>query len=984
MKLISRVVLLLVFSLSACQQAVIPVTGDQGVNGEAVASVQSSDFISDFIEPERTTPEAASDLADPGRTPNEMAPDQVGLADTDTPSPFVPGQSTPVPTDEFTEDSWIQTDATVFLPFVSNVRPTPYIPPQGDNRWATVAGNAERTSWTPEEVSGQLTVDWYRPIEAYIPQNVQIIGSDGLVFISTARGLYALNATNGSEAWRFDTELPLGNSPTVANGVVYVGGYDRKLYALRVSDGVLLWAYSGAGAGYSTNPLVVDGRVILGNRDGAMYAIGAHGSANQGQLLWKYQTGGMIDLSAAYKDGVVYFASNDNYAYALRADNGSLVWRSDKLPGDGYHSYWPVIYQDKVIFSAASGYRTGYNPGTGSIKDPQGNDYGKIFDIERDDLYPGSPTGTMFGNPVSGQNWANGKTVLDASRLINYHEAKPWRRVLVVLNRSDGREYTFDSDRDGRAEYMPALFWGTHSGNRYPPIVGQDGIIYFSNPMNNNGIPQGRVMGWLPGYSMLSQVGGQGAIDEPQAISIGGSLIYRSLCCDRVGDWFSTTSNRSGNMWGYNNTLNQQAPGYDQMWYKEYMQLNDPVRLRGNYGNVNGIYHNHGDQNPPIPYNGRVYIHRSNAIIAFGPGSGPGRLPLLTIGSRADSQTALTTDQLRIRLESEVQKIMATGFLRPGYYNAGQYSNYSQFGSYFENPGDTLYTLSIAYPYLSTGMQNQVRGYLQTYFQTYFQNQMVARVGWATGEARESMPIPPEVEAAMNTFSASQASDSRFSWQYPPFNFYALWKYVQLVAPSEALSAYNLIVNRVQAPLPSAITNDFLNERPFELNAYIAGYIGFLRLQELANRTTQDADLRNRVQNELNRLQNLRSTNFNKDTPYVPGNGSYHLRTMNISRNFIFMTPELGDYLNQSIRSRVQTAIDEYSRIAPYWFVARFNAVPNEGVRHNLYDAPALFHARAYILKQSRAELTRYLDTPAFERGDLFYIQNLVASLQAP
>ncbi len=261
---------------------------------------------------------------------------------------------------------------------------------------------------------------------------------------------------------------------------------------------------------------------------------------------------------------------------------------------------------------------------------------------------------------------------------------------------------------------------------------------------------------------------------------------------------------------------------------------------------------------------------------------------------------------------------------------------------------------------------------------------MVARVGWATGEARESMPIPPEVEAAMNTFSASQASDSRFSWQYPPFNFYALWKYVQLVAPSEALSAYNLIVNRVQAPLPSAITNDFLNERPFELNAYIAGYIGFLRLQELANRTTQDADLRNRVQNELNRLQNLRSTNFNKDTPYVPGNGSYHLRTMNISRNFIFMTPELGDYLNQSIRSRVQTAIDEYSRIAPYWFVARFNAVPNEGVRHNLYDAPALFHARAYILKQSRAELTRYLDTPAFERGDLFYIQNLVASLQAP
>jgi hypothetical protein len=189
-----------------------------------------------------------------------------------------------------------------------------------------------------------------------------------------------------------------------------------------------------------------------------------------------------------------------------------------------------------------------------------------------------------------------------------------------MLNRSDGREYTFDSDRDGRAEYMPALFLGTHSGNRYPPIVGQDGLIYFSNPMNKSGIPQGRVMGWLPGYSMLSQVGGQGAVDEPQAISVGGDLIYRSLCCDRVGDWFSATSNQSGSMWSYDNALSEQAPGYDQMWYTNFLEPGDTVRLRGNYGNANGIYHNHGDQNPPVPYNGRVYIHRSNAVIAFGSG----------------------------------------------------------------------------------------------------------------------------------------------------------------------------------------------------------------------------------------------------------------------------------------------------------------------------------------------------------------------------
>jgi hypothetical protein len=50
----------------------------------------------------------------------------------------------------------------------------------------------------------------------------------------------------------------------------------------------------------------------------------------------------------------------------------------------------------------------------------------------------------------------------------------------------------------------------------------------------------------------------------------------------------------------------------------------------------------------------------------------------------------------------------------------------------------------------------------------------------------------------------------------------------------------------------------------------------------------------------------------------------------------------------------------------------------------NLYDYNAMFLAKAYILKQSRAELTKYLDAPAFQRGDLFYIQNLIAAIEAP
>jgi hypothetical protein len=68
--------------------------------------------------------------------------------------------------------------------------------------WPMVGADPQRTSRTADEVSGFLDVVWYRPIEAYIPQNSQIIASNGYLYISTARGLYALNPVNGDIAWR--------------------------------------------------------------------------------------------------------------------------------------------------------------------------------------------------------------------------------------------------------------------------------------------------------------------------------------------------------------------------------------------------------------------------------------------------------------------------------------------------------------------------------------------------------------------------------------------------------------------------------------------------------------------------------------------------------------------------------------------------------------------------------------------------------------
>ena len=867
----------------------------------------------------------------------------------------------------------------VFFPLVSR-------PPEQE--WAMVAANAERTSWTPQQVSGTLRVDWYRPIEAYIPQNVQIIASNNLLFISTAKGLYALSAVNGAVVWRYDTEMPLGNSPTVSNGIVYVGGYDRKLHALSALNGSHLWEFSGAQAGYDTNPLVIDGKVFIGNRDGYMYAIGAHNTPNQGQLLWRFKTGGPIHYSAAYKDGKLYFAADDNYAYALNAQDGTLVWRSEKMPGDGYHSYWPVIYQNYVIFTTAPAYRQGIEPGTRTISDDNGTPYGTMTKIQTDDLFPTEGEGTPIGPTVPDPGWAEGYPVIDGSRIAQYLENnpnphsnkhKPWRRNMIVLNLSTGNEYTYDWDRDGYPEYIPVAFWGTNTGNQYPPIVGSNNTLYFNNVYMKTSAGGGRVMGWRPDGPYMSVVGGQGAIAEPQAISAGGGLIYRSICCDRVGDWFSmNTSMRGGSAWSYN--LAGLAPGYDETWtiLPGWPRLNG--FYVGNTNSVNGIYHNHGVQNPIIPYKGRLYIHRSNTIIAFGSVSGPGKLPLLRINAAQGDSTQLSELELRARLEEEIQKMLTAGHLRPGYYGVNHFSLYFELADYYNNPGDTIYTLAKAYPYLSLTLQGQVRTYLKMEFNSYFDSEMYADIGWASGAAREWMPLPPEIQANLAEFPA-RSQGYGFSWNYPPHNFYAMWKYAEIF-PEDASLVYDLAKTKLQVPVPQPPSSTWFSERPFEYNAYIAGYIGFLNLQTLAGKTVTDGQLRTQVTNELNRLLSLRARTFNKDTPF--GEYFFYKKQLDIARNFMMLVPELGDYLNDNALTLVQTAMSEYEAVAPYWFVSRFDSSLGEGTLSHLYNVNAMFLAKAYILKESRAELTKHLDAPGFERGDLFYIQNIIAALEAP
>ncbi len=895
--------------------------------------------------------------------------------------------------------------------------PIPPPPPQSGSEWPMLAANVERTSWSPEEVRGYLNVEWYRPIEPYIPYKIQPIAANGKIFISTARGLYVFSYTNGDLLWVYPTELPLGHSPTIAtvNGkvVAFVGGYDRKIHAVDVNSGQPLAGYIPfeAGAGFETNPLVINNVIYAGNRDGYFYAL----DAINGSLLWKYKTDGPILFSAAYKNGIIYFASNDSHAYAISSSNGSLIWKSQKLPGSGFHSYWPVVYTERssgkeyVIFTSGENYRF------------------RLMNLvveESDTIYNGIPNGALIGSTSTSipGDWVPGTVAIDASILTDYFENQPYRRTVFVLDSSTGQEYTFDSDGDGKPEYAPFNWSGvTHSGTKYPPIVnGIDGVYYQATGYIAPGwISRGSTVGWKFGTQYISRVDGKDigfASDEPLAYSSGGRIIYTTLCCDREAGGSDVTipygqGNRYWGYYGYNLANNVLTPGYQQMYNDgddaAYNDENGMQIYSGKNYSKNGIYGKHGsNQSPPIPYQGRLYMLKGNALIAFSPtGTNPKTpLPLATIQNGQSNSTPPSAAEIAQRLETEIQKMLNAGPLRPGYHDSGFIDLYGNGGytdehtmgeifDYFQNPADTVYTLLLAYPYLSSSTQQQVKTYLQSNYGPgkKYDFTKIVHIGWGSGAAREAYDIPPEVVDSWGDPYTSPYDPSTEPicgwcgyWQnFPPFSFYAAWKYAQIIGNSDQAFAKN-IFDQMSSKLEVPVNDSTLIKKPYWLNLYIAGYQGYIELRQLAG-YAQD-------QNKLSTYQHLlelRVNHFIKDTPY-PSIGSdspdwqlsYH-NTLAVARNFMFLTPELADYMNQHIYSQVQDAVNEYEYVAPYWFVSKFDDSYGEGTFQHLYDPPALFQAKAYILKQPYEELVKWLDVPAFYRGDLFYIQNLVAALSA-
>lgn len=322
----------------------------------------------------------------------------------------------------------------------------------------------------------------------------------------------------------------------------------------------------------------------------------------------------------------------------------------------------------------------------------------------------------------------------------------------------------------------------------------------------------------------------------------------------------------------------------------------------------------------------------------------------------------------------------------------GNTSSYYQFDDYWHNPAETVVTLSLAIPYLPSTMQPAARAYLQSEFNLYPPHTYI-HMG-PSGARRELSGLPPAFtlaaypNASFNpaTFyneywtmaSAQTSAGSHKGWTFNPYNFYACWKYAQ-VFPSQATAIMGQIRNKV-APLP---TDDlYLQQRPHILNQYIAGYYGYLALQALAGEAQSTT-----VQGYLSAALQKRVAHLNAVNPLALDGWE--------QGGFLYMVPELADHLRTSAPSRLEEVFASWNWAQPYWFIPvagecflhldseGINGGYVEGSAQDVYSHWALFQAAAHALKWNRDQLERYLGGPAVYRGDLYYIQNLVAALQS-
>lgn len=200
---------------------------------------------------------------------------------------------------------------------------------------------------------------WHQPKAFGISEVVsEPTAADGQVYVSSQSGVYAFDATTGTQLWYRALDGYVSTlAPTVADGVVVTTIDQRVVVALDASTGEDAWqaglpedlvreADGDTAIAFKATPSIADGHVFIKSSVGVIVAY----DLETGDVAWSFVTGAQrtmdtSELPIAVSDGVAYFTApqddgddtttNAVKLFALDTETGEEIWPAIDVPSVG-------------------------------------------------------------------------------------------------------------------------------------------------------------------------------------------------------------------------------------------------------------------------------------------------------------------------------------------------------------------------------------------------------------------------------------------------------------------------------------------------------------------------------------------------------------------------------------------------------------------------------------------------------------------------
>ena len=181
-----------------------------------------------------------------------------------------------------------------------------------------------------------------------------IVVDDTIYIASTNAKIYSID-TDKSKNWEFTAGDEILSSPGYVNETVIFGSSDGNVYCLNESDGNLVWK-SDLNNKVISSPTIDehDNSVYIGSDEGNFTCL----DTRDGTIKWSFSAGDKVHSTAALKDKLVAFGSNNGNLYVLNKYTGQQEFKYN--PGtvlfNSAITSSPVINGNSLFFGDEAGY----------------------------------------------------------------------------------------------------------------------------------------------------------------------------------------------------------------------------------------------------------------------------------------------------------------------------------------------------------------------------------------------------------------------------------------------------------------------------------------------------------------------------------------------------------------------------------------------------------------------------------------------------